>query len=108
MASTGSNANLNRSQTNLAAAGGFAFEGESKKKGANAAASSVEKKRATLDARHRYLLEKFSPVCDVKPADLENSLLLGNKLDLVNDFFKEGGSKKVLFYWQPSKVTFRT
>jgi dynein heavy chain len=73
---------------------------ESDKKKAVANQTAIEKKRASLDVRHRYLLEKFAVFVDEKPATLENSLLLGNKLDLVNDFFAEGGSKKVLFFWQ--------
>ncbi|KAJ1555489.1 Dynein heavy chain 8, axonemal, partial [Nowakowskiella sp. JEL0078] len=75
---------------------------ESKKKGAPNV-NMIEKKRASLDIRHRYLLEKFSAYIDEKPAALENSLLQGNKLDFINDFFAEGGSKKVLFYWQTPK-----
>ncbi|KAI9322987.1 dynein heavy chain, N-terminal region 1-domain-containing protein [Obelidium mucronatum] len=60
----------------------------------------IEKRRASLDVRHRFLLEKFSAYVDEKPAGLENSLLLGNKLEVLNDFFAENGAKKVLFYWQ--------
>jgi dynein heavy chain len=79
-----------------------------KKKGVNAsnaagganAANLIEKRRASLDVRHRYLLEKFSQYIDEKPAGLENSLLLGNKLEVLNDFFSDGGSRKVLFFWQ--------
>lgn len=77
----------------------LAHENESKKKAA-LANSLLEKKRASLDIRHRYLLEKFGQYVDEKPSVLENSLLIGNKLDLVNDFFAEGGSKKVIFFWQ--------
>ncbi|KAJ3396765.1 Dynein heavy chain 5, axonemal [Lobulomyces angularis] len=75
------------------------------KKKAAGAINAVEKKRASLDARHRYLLEKFSTFVDEKITNLENSLLLGNKLDLVNEFFMENGTKKVLFYWQPAPIT---
>ncbi|TPX43177.1 hypothetical protein SeLEV6574_g05202 [Synchytrium endobioticum] len=75
---------------------------ESKKKQALAAA--LEKKRASLDIRHKYFLEKFASFSEVKVVDLENSLLLGAKLDSVNDFLAEGGSRKVLFFWQPPPV----
>ena len=77
---------------------------ETDKKKIQTAQAQLEKKRASLDVRHRYLLEKAAEYFDAKPADLEQSLLFGNKLDLVNDLFKENGSRKVLFYWQPSKV----
>jgi dynein heavy chain, axonemal len=74
------------------------FENDKKKQVANQ--TVLEKKRASLDVRHRYLLEKFSVFIDEKSQVLENSFLLGNKLEMVNDFFAEGGSKKILFFWQ--------
>ncbi|TPX71761.1 hypothetical protein SpCBS45565_g00838 [Spizellomyces sp. 'palustris'] len=92
----GSLANLYRSNPTL-----FHDPGLDPKKRA-AAANAIEKKRAGLDARHRYLLEKFATFIDEKPATLENSLLQGSKLDYVNDFFAEGGSRRVLFFWQPA------
>jgi dynein heavy chain len=80
----------------------LAHESEAKKK--IAALNSIEKKRGSLDIRHRYILEKFASYIDEKPpitaSVLENSLLLGNKLDILNDFFVEGGAKKVLLFWQ--------
>ncbi len=82
-----------------------------KKKQAQLQQQSIEKKRASLDARHRtpvptlsyltvsgYLLEKFAATYDVKPLELENSLLLGNKLDYMNEFFKENGSRRVFLF----------
>ena len=93
----GSNANLHNSNTNLA------HENENKKK-ANAANNLIEKKRASLDTRHKYFIEKFASFLDEKPAVIENSLLLGNKLELVNEFLADGGPRKVLFFWQ--KVVF--
>lgn len=73
---------------------------ENDKKKAAATQGAVEKKRASLDVRHRYLIEKFAAFVDEKPATIENSLLLGAKLDLVNDFFVDGGSRKVIMFWQ--------
>lgn len=89
-AAVGSLANLNN-----------AFENDKKKASANVGV--MEKKRGSLDVRHRYLIEKFAAFVDEKPIVIENSLLLGQKLELVNDFLAEGGSRKVLFFWQ--KVT---
>lgn len=80
---------------------------DTSKKTRAGAVNLVEKKRASLDARHRYLLEKFGAAIDEKPVTLENSLLVGNKLDVVNDFLAEGGSRRCLFFWQPAgKVSF--
>jgi dynein heavy chain len=72
-----------------------------KKKNSAMNAASLEKKRAILDVRHRYVLDKFASILtDAKSIDLENSLLFGNKLDYFADFFKENGSKKLILYWQ--------
>jgi dynein heavy chain, axonemal len=76
----------------------LAHESEAKKK--LAALNSIEKKRASLDIRHKYVIEKFGQYIDEKPAVLENSLLLGTKLELLNEFFADGGNRKVLLFWQ--------
>jgi dynein heavy chain len=73
---------------------------ENDKKKAAATQGAIEKKRASLDIRHRYLIDKFAAFVEEKPINIENSLLLGSKLDLVSDFFVDGGAKKVLFFWQ--------
>lgn len=78
--------------------------GDTDKKKQQNTQANLEKKRASLDGRHRYLLEKAAEYFDAKVADLEQSLLFGNKIDLLNDFFKDGGSRKVIFFYQPSKV----
>lgn len=65
----------------------------------------IEKRRATLDVRHKYLLEKFSSVLDVRVQDLETSLCMGTKLDLVNEFFKENGLKHLFFFWQKEELS---
>jgi dynein heavy chain len=96
MATTGSQSQLHRSNINL-------YENDLKKK-AQAANIAAEKKRGLLDVRHKYLLEKFATYLNEKPSALENSFILGNKLEIVNEFFAENGSKKVLMYWQaPTK-----
>lgn len=64
----------------------------------------LEKRRAMLDGRHRYLLEKFAAVADAKPQELENLFLLGTKMETCNEFFKENGPRKIFFFWQPNKV----
>lgn len=96
MASIGSQSALHRSNQNI-------HENDLKKKTV-AAANAAEKKRGMLDVRHKYLLEKFAAYLDEKPSVLENSFILGNKLETVNEFFAENGSRKVLMYWQaPTK-----
>jgi dynein heavy chain len=96
MATIGSQSQLHRSNANI-------HESELKKK-TLAATNAAEKKRGMLDVRHKYLLEKFAVYLDEKVSVLENSFIQGNKLEVVNEFFAENGSKKVLMYWQaPTK-----
>lgn len=71
----------------------------------NKADALLEKRRVTLDARHKYLIEKAAEVLGEKALAIENSLLVGSKLELVNEFFQENGSKKVVFFWQTGKVS---
>jgi dynein heavy chain len=74
----------------------------------NKADMLLEKKRASLDARHRYLIEKAAEVFEEKPLTIENALLAGNKLEQVSEFFSEGGVRKVILVWQASsKVLLR-
>ena len=65
---------------------------------------SVDKRKPLLDARHRYLLEKLATIVDPKVADLEASLCVGNKIELLNEFFAENGPNKIFVFWQPHKV----
>ncbi|KAI8811565.1 dynein heavy chain and region D6 of dynein motor-domain-containing protein [Cladochytrium replicatum] len=94
-----SNANLLHDSPANVVSGAVASDTGKKK--AAAGLNAVEKKRASLDARHRYLLDKFAGYTEEKSATLENSLLQGTKLDYVNDFFAEGGSRRLMFFWQP-------
>lgn len=77
---------------------------EAEKKKSVMTQAAIDKRKGLVDQRHKYLLEKFLPLTDTKMAELENSFILGNKLELVNEFFKEGGTKRVFFFWQASKV----
>lgn len=75
--------------------------GDDRRKQAAANTASIEKKRASLDARHKYLLQLFANDIGENVANLETSLLYGNKLQAVNDFLSaENDSKRLLFYWQ--------
>ncbi|KAI9141404.1 dynein heavy chain and region D6 of dynein motor-domain-containing protein [Paraphysoderma sedebokerense] len=65
---------------------------------------SIEKRKALLDQRHKYMLEKVSEIVNEKMSVLESSFVTGNKLELVNDFFKDGGPKKILFFWQKDEA----
>ena len=97
MATIGSQSALHRSNQNI-------HDNDTKKKAA-LAGNAAKEKRGLLDVRHKYLLEKFATYLDEKPSTLENAFILGNKLETVNEFFSENGSKKVLMYWQaPTKV----
>jgi dynein heavy chain len=93
------NAGERGSANNLAIAGG---DDQAKRKAAATAAqtNNLEKRRASIDSRHRVLLDKFAELIGEKSLVLENSFLLGNKIEVVNEFFREGGSRRVLFFWK--------
>ncbi|KNE55648.1 hypothetical protein AMAG_01535 [Allomyces macrogynus ATCC 38327] len=93
-----------RGSTNNLALGG---DEQAKKKAAAAAAqaNAIEKRRANLDARHRALLDKFAELVGEKSATLEASFLLGTKIEVVNEFFREGGIRRVLFFWKKEELS---
>jgi hypothetical protein len=96
-----SNTNLERHRSNPS----LAQATDDKKKVAAFTQAMLEKRRAQMDARHKYLLERFNALLvDVKPVDLETSFLHGTKLELTIEFFREGGMKKIFMFWQQSKV----
>lgn len=89
---TGSNANLNRgSQFDLRKTTVPQF---------SKVDAQLEKKRASLDVRHKFVIDKAAEIFFEKPMNIENQILTGNKLDVLNDFFNEGGSRKVVLVWQ--------
>jgi dynein heavy chain len=79
---------------------------DAKKKAGATNALNLEKKRAMIDQKHRYLLDRFAEVIGEKSSELENSLLYGTKIELINEFFTANGLKKILFFWQFNKVGF--
>ncbi|KAJ3342801.1 Dynein heavy chain 5, axonemal [Gonapodya sp. JEL0774] len=95
-AALGSQGNLRRSSASL----NPLPDNESRKK-QPVNNATLDKKRASLDARHRYMLEKFAVMVDEKPSTLENHLLYSNKLETLNEFLAENGPRKILFFWQP-------
>ncbi|KAI9220476.1 dynein heavy chain and region D6 of dynein motor-domain-containing protein [Blastocladiella britannica] len=89
---------MTRQSTSNLAAG----EDMAKKRAAQATqlANQLEKRRAQLDVRHRTLLDKFAEYIGEKPAVLEQSVLYGNKIDVMAEFFREGGIKRVMLFWK--------
>eukprot|EP01135_Chromosphaera_perkinsii_P010177 Nk52_evm43s2039 gene=Nk52_evmTU43s2039 len=74
-------------------------EGDSMKKAKNAA-EAREAKRATLDDRHRYIFEILAGGFDVEKSFVEDQILWGDKLLMLNSFMEQGGPSKILFYYQ--------
>ncbi|KAI9150964.1 hypothetical protein H9P43_009579 [Blastocladiella emersonii ATCC 22665] len=88
------------SSNNLNLGGGGEDQAKKKAAAAAAQANALEKRRASLDQRHRALLDKFAEFIGEKAAALENSLLVGTKLDTMNDFFREGGIRRLMLFWR--------
>ncbi|XP_068593236.1 dynein axonemal heavy chain 5 [Cebidichthys violaceus] len=62
-----------------------------------------EERRATLDARHRYLIGRLVDAGTPGELEVEDSLISDDKFSLVHDFFAANGSKKLIFFYQNVK-----
>jgi hypothetical protein len=98
----GSKTNLGsyRSLTGLT----FVDTPDTRKKPQGQTNNQAEKKRATLDGRHRYFIDKIAEMLNEKTVNVEDAMLVGNRLDLVNTFLKDNGSKKLLVFVKTAKA----
>ncbi|XP_028288430.1 dynein heavy chain 5, axonemal [Parambassis ranga] len=61
-----------------------------------------EERRATLDARHKYLMTRLADAVALTEAEVEDALISDDKFALIQDFFAANGSKKLIFFYQSS------
>jgi dynein heavy chain len=97
-------ANLRTSFQNLRSTASLNPWDADKKKnlgGTTSYSSLIEKRRQTLDARHKFILSTFAGVAHEREEVLENQLLHGNRLEVLNDFLAEDGSRRLFLLWQP-------
>ncbi|XP_047424698.1 dynein axonemal heavy chain 5-like [Mugil cephalus] len=62
-----------------------------------------EERRATLDARHKYLISRLADAVALGELELEDVLISDDKFSLIQDFFAANGSKKLIFFSQNVK-----
>ncbi|KAI9021920.1 dynein heavy chain and region D6 of dynein motor-domain-containing protein [Hyaloraphidium curvatum] len=97
-------ANLRTSFQNLRSTASLNPWDADKKKGlggTSSYSSLLEKRRQTLDSRHRFLLAAFAAVVQEREDVLENQLLHGSRLETMNEFFSEEGPQRLFLLWQP-------
>ncbi|XP_031697941.1 uncharacterized protein LOC116380116 isoform X2 [Anarrhichthys ocellatus] len=76
---------------------------EARREMAKQARAAKEERRATLDARHRYLISRLVDGGTPGEPEVEDSLISDDKFSLVDDFFAANGSKKLIFFYQDVK-----
>ncbi|CAK6981992.1 LOW QUALITY PROTEIN: dynein axonemal heavy chain 5-like [Scomber scombrus] len=76
---------------------------EARREMAKQARAVKEERRATLDARHKYLMGRLVDAGTLGEADVEDALISDDKFTLIDDFFAANGSKKLIFFYQNMK-----
>ncbi|XP_041823849.1 dynein heavy chain 5, axonemal [Melanotaenia boesemani] len=59
-----------------------------------------EERRAALDSRHKYLINRLADSVTLKEMEVEDALISDEKFSLTDDFFAANGSKKLIFFYQ--------
>ncbi|XP_071819604.1 dynein axonemal heavy chain 5-like isoform X1 [Apostichopus japonicus] len=73
---------------------------EAMKEMAKQAKATRDERRTQMDARHAFLFEKLAEAIGIELTQVEDSVLGDEKFDLIEDFFKTDGSRKLMFFYQ--------
>ncbi|XP_044196361.1 dynein axonemal heavy chain 5-like [Thunnus albacares] len=76
---------------------------EARREIAKQARALKEERRATLDARHKYLISRLVDAGTLGEPEVEEALISDDKFSLIDDFFAANGSKKLIFFYQNMK-----
>ncbi|TKS87316.1 Dynein heavy chain 5, axonemal [Collichthys lucidus] len=76
---------------------------EARREIAKQARAMKEERRATLDARHKYLISRLVDAGTLAEPEVEDALISDDKFSLIDDFFVANGSKKLIFFYQTVK-----
>jgi dynein heavy chain len=60
-----------------------------------------EAKLSRMDGRHEYLFSTLSYKIDLSSEDIQEYIIPGNQLDLIDDFFKANGRASLMFFYEP-------
>ncbi|XP_064611990.1 dynein axonemal heavy chain 5-like isoform X2 [Liolophura sinensis] len=61
-------------------------------------------KRASLDERHWYILQTVADCLVMEPAEVEDAILEGRQIEIIDKFLAENGSSQLMFYYQEPEV----
>ncbi|XP_064627182.1 dynein axonemal heavy chain 5-like isoform X2 [Lineus longissimus] len=76
------------------------LSGEAMKEMQKQMKASRDERRLQMDQRHTYLFQKLGDSLGLDVSAVEDFLLTDEKFDLIDEFFKAGGSRKLIFYYQ--------
>ncbi|XP_067341566.1 dynein axonemal heavy chain 5 isoform X2 [Channa argus] len=76
---------------------------EARREMAKQARAMKEERRASLDARHKYLISRLVDAGTLGEMEIEDVLVSDEKFSLIDDFFAANGSKKLIFFYQNVK-----
>ncbi|KAL0969945.1 hypothetical protein UPYG_G00234980 [Umbra pygmaea] len=77
---------------------------QARKEMAKQAKAAKDQRRAKLDARHKYLVAKLVDCVCVGENEVEEAFISDEKFHLIEDFFAQNGSKKLIFFYQEVKA----
>ncbi|XP_071801151.1 dynein axonemal heavy chain 5-like isoform X2 [Asterias amurensis] len=73
---------------------------EAMKEMAKQAKANRDERRTGMDARHQFVFGKLAESIGIEIAQVEDFILGDDKFDLIEDFFANNGSRKLMFYYQ--------
>jgi len=74
--------------------------GEAMKEMAKQAKQNKDERRMQMDARHKYLLEQLANALNLDQSAVEEFMVSDDRFDMMEDFFKAEGSRKIMFFYQ--------
>ncbi|KAL5021558.1 hypothetical protein ScPMuIL_000713 [Solemya velum] len=63
-----------------------------------------ENKRGHLDGRHYYILVTVADSLGLERSEVEDAILEGNQIEVMDKFLKPNGTKQLMFYYQEPEV----
>ncbi|XP_062377845.1 dynein axonemal heavy chain 5 [Sardina pilchardus] len=78
---------------------------EARKEMAKQAKALKDERRASMDSRHKYLMSKMADGLSLGEAEVEEALVSDEKFSLIEEFFADHGSKRLLFFYQAAPAS---
>ena len=58
-----------------------------------------------MDSRHKWIFQRVAEYLRLEPSAIQEAASRGPSLHLINDFLKDNGPKKLMFFYQPPQKT---